>query len=482
MVAGLAFLSKKSWHTKNISNQEKVWVAEQRKEQEEAKAKELAKQIQQEREQEELDKIAGKKSARIDRGIDWMYHGQQKNSEIAQEDAAKKSEEYLLGKAYVPEGGTQGDFDAGANVKEGVNAIIEAKKTPPEERAVHQEPSVAERNEAFRHRHEDPMFAVAMEAKHKKDEHQKKTELFERVVGVRDEDDDDEHEENEKDSKRRRKEKKHKKKKKHRKRRHYSTDEETSVEERRHHHRKRHQRSRTPDSLEDRHRRRRSRSRDREEYSGRHGDRHHHRRYRDEDSVDDSYDRRRSRGKRDRHRSRSPDYSRDRDEKKYYHRDDRHRDDDRPHDRYARRRSRSNSPDHTQQQAKKPGYGLQGSSSLKQPPTDLGPDQELLRKKRQEREEQKERNRNQSSRRNMTEEERKAALREMEESARQYQTRREERPDREDDSTNPVPQASAAFLHNVAKKAHGVTDGSVSLHERISQNRSTNQRLHEDFV
>jgi hypothetical protein len=55
MVQGLAFLSKKSWHTKNKVNQEKVWIAEQQKEQETAKASELAKEIQQERENEELN-------------------------------------------------------------------------------------------------------------------------------------------------------------------------------------------------------------------------------------------------------------------------------------------------------------------------------------------------------------------------------------------------------------------------------------------
>jgi hypothetical protein len=32
MVQGLAFLSKKSWHTKNIANQERVWIEEQKKE------------------------------------------------------------------------------------------------------------------------------------------------------------------------------------------------------------------------------------------------------------------------------------------------------------------------------------------------------------------------------------------------------------------------------------------------------------------
>ena len=42
---GLSFLSKKSWHTSNISNQEKVWLAEQKAEAEAVKTKELQDQI-----------------------------------------------------------------------------------------------------------------------------------------------------------------------------------------------------------------------------------------------------------------------------------------------------------------------------------------------------------------------------------------------------------------------------------------------------
>ena len=451
MVAGLAFLSKKSWHTKNIANQEKVWVAEQRKEQEEAKAKELAKQIQQEREQEELDKIAGKKSARIDRGIDWMYHGQQKNSEIAQEDAAKKNEDYLLGKAYVPEGGAVGDFHAGANAKEGVNAVLEAKK-PAAVEPVYHEPSVAERNEAFRHRHEDPMFAVAMQAKHKQDEYRKKKELYERVVGPTADSDDD--------RRAHKREKKHKKtKKKHRKRRHYhSSDEESSSV---HDHRKRHRRSRTPDSYEDRRRRRRpSRSRspepDREyQHARRHRDdrRHHHhhgRRSESNDEEDSSYRRRDDRREVTRHVKAPPPSYRN----------------ERPHD-------------------KKEGYGLQGATSSSSRSTgDLGPDRDLLLKKRREREVEKERNLHRPSARR-TEEERLAALRDMEQTARRYHDHRGQRPveqQQEEEETSGTRQASAAFLQSVVRKAHGVTDGSVGLHERIAQNRSTNQRLHDDFM
>ena len=186
MVQGLAFLSKKSWHTKNLANQEKVWMAEQRKAAEEAKTKELAKQIQQEREEEELDKIAGRKSVRRDRGIDWMYEG---GAAAAKEAQLKQSEEYLLGKEYVPEGGKTGDF---ADLEQGrVNDVVVATAAASEElkpaalaaAPVNAQPSVADRNEAFRMRHEDPMFLVSRTQQEKQTQHQKKRDLYERVVG-----------------------------------------------------------------------------------------------------------------------------------------------------------------------------------------------------------------------------------------------------------------------------------------------------------
>ena len=326
-------------------------MAEQRKEQEEAKAKELAKQIQQEREQEEMDNIAGKKSTKIDRGIDWMYHGQQKNSEIAQADAAKKNEEYLLGKAYAPESQAVGDFDASAQLKEGVNAVLEAKKPPPQEEPAYKEPTVADRNEAFRMRHEDPMFQVAMEAKHKQDEYKKKKNLYERVIGVQGDDDDDV---DERDRKSRKRDKKHKKKKKHRKRRYYSSDEEdsSSIEDRKRHHKKRHKLSRSPELHEDHSRRHRcSLSRDRDDYSALRrdrDDRHHHRRrhhrHDDDYSEDGSYRRRE-----DRYRSGSPDYSRDM--KRSQEPDS--RDGRSQQDRHARGEG-------AMAKEKKAGYGLQG--------------------------------------------------------------------------------------------------------------------------
>jgi N-terminal domain of CBF1 interacting co-repressor CIR/Pre-mRNA splicing factor len=157
MVQGLAFLSKKSWHTKNMVNQEKVWLAEQQTAAEAQKTQELARQIQAEREQDEMAQIAGKRQT-LDRGIDWMYNGQSKTHEVSKQDAAKQAEDYLLGKEYVPVNNNNNEnkdmkqattlekIEMSNNNDNGKHAMVD---------------TVAERNEAFRLRMEDPMYAVS---------------------------------------------------------------------------------------------------------------------------------------------------------------------------------------------------------------------------------------------------------------------------------------------------------------------------------
>ena len=54
MVAGLAFLSKKSFNPKNLSNQKTVWEARQQKKQQEKRIQERETQLKREREDEEL--------------------------------------------------------------------------------------------------------------------------------------------------------------------------------------------------------------------------------------------------------------------------------------------------------------------------------------------------------------------------------------------------------------------------------------------
>eukprot|EP00980_Cylindrotheca_fusiformis_P029000 scaffold22692_cov198-Cylindrotheca_fusiformis.AAC.4 len=111
-----------------------------------------------------MDKISGKKSTTtIDRGIDWMYQHQHHGaggaqSELAKEDEAKKQEEFLLGKDFVPDGTTLGDFDNGDQT-EGIHNVLashQEQEAPPtataeqqqQQQASYYEPSVKDRNES----------------------------------------------------------------------------------------------------------------------------------------------------------------------------------------------------------------------------------------------------------------------------------------------------------------------------------------------
>jgi hypothetical protein len=591
MVQGLAFLSKKSWHTKNLANQEKVWIAQQRLEQEVQKTAELSRQIQQEREQDELDKIAGK-TGRLDRGIDWMYSGQHKYTE---EQEAKEAEEYLLGKQVVGDGGKKSDLDVG-NDNEGVNAVVQAASTAavsanaaavtnntygPSGVAATAEPSVAERNEAFRVRHEDPMFQVGMAAREKKVQAVQKKELYEKVMGGGGGPVVDKNDEESQSSRKRRKRKSHKK--------HKRRDDDKKKS--RHHRHSSRSRSRSPDSYEDKSRKRdrqsRSRSRDRDMNADRPAG-SSRRRLEDDDRRDGRRHRDRHDGRRERSRSRSR--SRDRDQDDYrrrdrdrdrdeghgrrdrsYHGGDRHSESDRntklddrkrppmddrkrppmddrkrpPMDdrkrppNYERddRGAQHPSSQHQHQhhhahhhnnnksdvddssKRKQPGFGLQGpsnaaassSSSIRIQPGDLGPNQDLLRKKREERDAERRRIKEvSSSRRHMTPEERAKAVRAMEVDAHRRHADRDRQPhhnnhdhdhDHDHDhhhhhhhhqgSSGPSNNANhnhnrtggASFLHEITQKTHGVRDGNnMSMAARLAQNRHTNQKSHDSFL
>ena len=269
-------------------------MAEQRKEAEANKTKELAKQIKQEREQEELDRISGKKTVK-DRGIDWMYQGGTAG-DLAKEDAEKKAEEFLLGKEYVGEGAVQGDFDDG-DKKEGINNVVAQAAVQPEQNQQQQsqdnwlnEPSVKDRNENFRLRVEDPMFVVSQKEREKIQKHEKTKALYDRVVGPADSDSDDDEE----DRRRAKKEKKRHKKKKRSRR-------DRDDDDRKHRHRRRRSRSRSRSNERSRKNRRRERSYSRSRS-----------RSSSVDSRDRYYDDDRKRGHQRDDRSRRRDYDDDR--------------------------------------------------------------------------------------------------------------------------------------------------------------------------
>jgi hypothetical protein len=102
---GLSFLAKKSWHTSNLDNVERVWLAEQKADQEKKKVAELQKQIHEERQIQELRQLqiqSGKTVKSVDTTLDWMYEG-------AGSRVQQSAEEYLLGKVYKAPAEEQSD-------------------------------------------------------------------------------------------------------------------------------------------------------------------------------------------------------------------------------------------------------------------------------------------------------------------------------------------------------------------------------------
>ena len=194
--------------TSNLSNQEKVWLAEQKAAAEAQKVKELQTQIQLEREKEEFEKLAGKKS-KGDRGVNWMYeegggpaYGENTELEAAKEEQEKEA--YLLGKEYVPQGQEKhvGDFAVaatmagvlekastrGATIGAGENvAGVRHDEAPvrlkddSEEQMKEEEDGRSEFNREFHLRHEDPMFAVHQKREMQRKEVEKKRNLMERA-------------------------------------------------------------------------------------------------------------------------------------------------------------------------------------------------------------------------------------------------------------------------------------------------------------
>jgi hypothetical protein len=154
--------------------------------------KELARQIQQEREQDKLDRISGKK-------IDWMYQGGTPG-DLAKEDAERKAEEFLMGKEFAAEGAAVGDFDNG-DQKQGIHKVVACQQAAEaahnDDTAVTHvdlEPSVKDRNETFCLRVEDPMFLVSQNHREKVVKHEQTKALYECVVSPTTGDDPDEDE------------------------------------------------------------------------------------------------------------------------------------------------------------------------------------------------------------------------------------------------------------------------------------------------
>lgn len=160
----LAFLAKKSWHTSNLRNVEKVWLAEQKVAAEEKKLAELKKNYEEERQLQELRKLQaahGNKSAAVER-LDWMYQGP-----MASSSSEKTAEEYLLGKEYKPEEPGSDDRKLGDTA---YGALALNKSALPA-------------NDAFSRLNEDPMMLIRSQQKRAHEEVLKNPVKMKKIKG-----------------------------------------------------------------------------------------------------------------------------------------------------------------------------------------------------------------------------------------------------------------------------------------------------------
>lgn len=136
----LKFLAKKSWHTTNLSNVEKVWIQEQKAAEENKRMGDLQKQIQEERQIQELRQLQvanGHSVKAVDTTLDWMYEGP------SAQQQEQTSEEYLLGKIYKP---TE-------------NPAAEIKQLNKDPGSLWMN-KISTKNDTFTRMHEDPLLTM----------------------------------------------------------------------------------------------------------------------------------------------------------------------------------------------------------------------------------------------------------------------------------------------------------------------------------
>jgi len=154
---GLSFLNKKSFHTTNLKNVEKVWLAEKKAENEQKALMELQKQLEEERqilELRQLQAAQGQVSKTIDNSLDWMYEGPMQSAQQQQQS----SEEYLLGKIYKAPSTAAAADTAGVSGVIGQNEYTASNKSDTKWMN-----KVASKNDSFTRLHEDPFVLIKQE-------------------------------------------------------------------------------------------------------------------------------------------------------------------------------------------------------------------------------------------------------------------------------------------------------------------------------
>ena len=153
MGGGLTFLNKKSWHTGGMKQMEAVWKREQEHAKEQKKVAELQKQIQEEREQQDLQRLheSGSSSSRKPKSeerLEFMY-----NTPLANRAALEKDDQqaFLLGEKKV-------DLSAkeSADTKVSQCERVTQQLMP----SAYTEDTPQSRNEVWARMQNDPLFAI----------------------------------------------------------------------------------------------------------------------------------------------------------------------------------------------------------------------------------------------------------------------------------------------------------------------------------
>jgi hypothetical protein len=146
---------KKKWHTQTMKNLEKVWLAEQKVEEENKRIEELLKERATERERTELRQLqerAGLITPAAER-LDWMYSGPSSKAIVDEEQEA-----YLLGRIRVDRPNPKGVLGEGSIAKPLENPMQHVTKFT----GLTVENEQRDLQTKIR---EDPLFAIKMKEK-----------------------------------------------------------------------------------------------------------------------------------------------------------------------------------------------------------------------------------------------------------------------------------------------------------------------------
>ncbi|XP_011304403.1 pre-mRNA-splicing factor CWC25 homolog [Fopius arisanus] len=160
---------KKSWHPSTMKNMEKVWKAEQQDSREKKKIAELKRDIEMEKDREDMTRYAmqqGVIAKKEDKKLDWMYKGP--NQGINRED-------YLTGKAIDKTFEQQAQAERDAERNRMPSNHVEYECVPPSLRFF----SGSEQVDLQKKLQEDPLYAI------KKKEMESRTQLLKNPVKLK---------------------------------------------------------------------------------------------------------------------------------------------------------------------------------------------------------------------------------------------------------------------------------------------------------